>query len=616
MPSTFFGLTIGKSGIYAANAGINTTAHNISNAETEGYCRQKIKQEASGALRVYSSYGMAGTGVDVKDVIQVRDEYYDSKFRKNSTLLGEYDTKYHYMAEIENYFNELTIEGFTTTFNKFYDSLQELTKNPADLTIRTQVSSFGQSFCEYFNFMSESMKKVQDECNIEVKNQVEHVNSITARIASLNKQINVIEVNGSKANDLRDQRALLIDELSKAASVKVTERVVGDGVGVTNYIVRMNGQIIVEDDHVNNLICVPRTEKVNQMDIDGLFDIAFEDGSVFNLDSGTLGGTFYALMQVRDGNNEEAFHGKAEGSQGDYTVRITNTNYNSEIKLSIPPQGKLTIGNYEYSYTGFQVTKDEETGEFIYEFSLDEKQPGLAYSYEEQETFIGENIDYKGIPYYMSQMNEFLRTFSKAFNDIHKTGQDLNKETGLDFFNAMDTVSGEDYVFQNSPQNEEEGVVFSSKTGAYALEEEEEENYGSYYFMTVENFRVTQKVYEDPRKFAAASNLNDGVEQADVALKLLALKTDETMFRQGKPMGFLQTLVSEMGIDTDKTKSLSESQENILASITNQRLSVSGVDADEEGMNLIRYQRAYNLSAKVISVMDEIYERLINYMGA
>ena len=111
-----------------------------------------------------------------------------------------------------------------------------------------------------------------------------------------------------------------------------------------------------------------------------MFDIAFEDGSKFSLDSGTLGGAFYALMQVRDGNNEEAFHGKAEGGEGDYTIRITNTNYNSEMRLNIPPQGKLTVGNYEYTYTGFQVTKDEETGEYIYEFSLDEREQGLAIS--------------------------------------------------------------------------------------------------------------------------------------------------------------------------------------------------------------------------------------------
>lgn len=615
MPSTFFGLTIGKSGIYAANAGINTTAHNISNAETEGYSRQQVKQEASTAIRVYNSYGMAGTGVDVKDIVQIRDEYYDQKYTRNNTIYGEYSTKQYYMREIENYFNELNLEGFTTTFNQMYDSLQELSKNPADLTIRTQVTSFGQSFCEYFNFISESVKKIQDECNIEVKNQVERINSISARVASLTKQINTLEVNGSRANDLRDQRALLIDELSEIGSISVKEQVVGDDVGVTNYVVRMDGNTLVDNYDVNRLVCVPRKNLVNQTDVDGLYDVQFENGNGFSLKSGSLGGTFAALLQIRDGNNGKAFEGKAFGSEGDYVLEVRSTNVNEVAKLNIPPVGTLTVGNVNYDYTGFQVRQDPDTNEYIYEFSLDENGQGLGDSYDEKEIVIGSDIAYKGIPYYMAQLSEFVRTYSKAVNDIHKSGQDLNGETGLDFFNGKDKVSGENYVLSRSPEQESDDVLFSSKTGAYAVEEEEK-NYGSYYFLTAESFCVTTEVYKDANKVAAASSIVDGIENADNVEKLLALKSDVTMFRQGKPSSFLQTLVSEIGIDADKVNDLSESQGNIVAAITNQRLSISGVDTDEEAMNLIRYQNAYNLSAKVISVMNEIYDRLINYMGA
>lgn len=615
MPSTFFGLTIGKSGIYAANAGINTTAHNISNAETEGYSRQQVKQEASTAIRVYNSYGMAGTGVDVKDIVQIRDEYYDQKYTRNNTIYGEYSTKQYYMREIENYFNELNLEGFTTTFNQMYDSLQELSKNPADLTIRTQVTSFGQSFCEYFNFISESVKKIQDECNIEVKNQVERINSISARVASLTKQINTLEVNGSRANDLRDQRALLIDELSEIGSISVKEQVVGDDVGVTNYVVRMDGNTLVDNYDVNRLVCVPRKNLINQTDVDGLYDVQFENGNGFSLKSGSLGGTFAALLQIRDGNNGKAFEGKAFGSEGDYVLEVRSTNVNEVAKLNIPPVGTLTVGNVNYDYTGFQVRQDPDTNEYIYEFSLDENGQGLGDSYDEKEIVIGSDIAYKGIPYYMAQLSEFVRTYSKAVNDIHKSGQDLNGETGLDFFNGKDKVSGENYVLSRSPEQESDDVLFSSKTGAYAVEEEEK-NYDSYYFLTAESFCVTTEVYKDANKVAAASSIVDGIENADNVEKLLALKSDVTMFRQGKPSSFLQTLVSEIGIDADKVNDLSESQGNIVAAITNQRLSISGVDTDEEAMNLIRYQNAYNLSAKVISVMNEIYDRLINYMGA
>ena len=85
---------------------------------------------------------------------------------------------------------------------------------------------------------------------------------------------------------------------------------------------------------------------------------------------------------------------------------------------------------------------------------------------------------------------------------------------------------------------------------------------------------------------------------------------------QGTPSGFLQTLVAELGVDTRKSQNFNKSQQNIVQAIENQRLSVSGVDMDEEAMNLVRYQNSYNLAAKVISTMNEMYDRLINYMGA
>ena len=109
---------------------------------------------------------------------------------------------------------------------------------------------------------------------------------------------------------------------------------------------------------------------------------------------------------------------------------------------------------------------------------------------------------------------------------------------------------------------------------------------------------------------------DEGLESSDIIDRLIALKSDESMFKQGEPASFLQTLVAEIGIDTKKADNFSTSQRDILMMIDNQRMSVSGVDMNEEAMNLIRYQNAYNLSAKVVSIMDEIYDRLINGMGA
>ncbi len=190
----------------------------------------------------------------------------------------------------------------------------------------------------------------------------------------------------------------------------------------------------------------------------------------------------------------------------------------------------------------------------------------------------------------------------------------LKGEQGIDFFNATHTVTAENYVFEQSPEDEANDILFTSKTGIYAPEEEQF-NYGSYYFMTASNFIVTKAVYTNPNMVAAGTNILNGIDNNDNVNALIKLADDVHMFKQGKPGGFLQTLIAELGIDADKSTSFNQNQQDIVATIDNQRLSVSGVDTEEESMNLIRYQHAYNLSSKIISTMNEIYNKLINEMG-
>lgn len=609
MPNSFFGLTIGTTGLYSSNVGINTTAHNISNTETEGFSRQVVKQRAGDPLRAYGTYGMIGTGSEVTGIEQERNEYYDVKYRSNNTLTGYYDAQKYYMDSVENYFNEIQLEGFNTTFNQFYDALQELSKNPSSGNVRTQVNSYAQSFCEFINSLSISMEKLQENANFEVKTMVDSVNSLAVQIAGLTQQINTLEVTGGKANDLRDQRALLVDELSNIADISVTENVVGvASAGVTSYTVKLGESTLVDTFEYNLMKVVPRPDKQNQSDIDGLYEIQWETGQTYNALAG--GGRLQALMEVRDGNNGQSFSGISTANYGDEVIQVTGTAYNDVNQLHINETGVINIGNREYTYNGFQVTTDDD-GNYVYEFALDEP---LRKDIDDIDVSIGKPIEYKGITYYMQQLNEFARTFSKKFNDIHKEGRDLSNEQGMDYFNAKHKVSGDNYVFESSPENEDDGILFTTKTGYYAVEEEEK-NYGSYYFMTADNIGVTEEIYADPNKIAASSDIVNGVEQNDIALKLIALKEDETMFKQGTPSGFLQALIAELGVDSSKATKFSQNQQNIRATVQNQRLSVSGVDMEEEGMNLIRYQNCYNLSAKVISTMNEMYYKLINEMG-
>lgn len=606
MPNTFFGLTIGTTGLYGASVGINTTAHNITNTETEGYSRQVVKQTAGTPLRANGSYGMIGTGVEVRDIEQQRDAYYDTKYRSNNTIAGYYAAQEYYMQSIEDYFNEVQLEGFNSNFNKFNDALQELTKDPANLTVRTQTNSYAQSFCEYINSLQTSLEQLQENVNFEIKTMVDSVNSYAVQIAGLTKQINTLEVNGGTANDVRDQRNLLVDKLSNIVNISVSETRVGnESVGVSTFTVKVGETTLVDTFDAHSMQIVPRSEKLYQSDLDGLYDIVWDSGQ--NFDALNNGGRLQALYEMRDGNNQQYFNGRCTASYGDEFITVTDTSVNKIENLHIAPTGIITVGNRDYVYNGFQVTEDEE-GNFVYEFALDDS---IKKDVDEVETQVGKSIEYKGIAYYMQQLNEFARVFTKRFNDLHREGVDIDNNPGMDYFNSRDRVSGENYVFERSLDDEDNGVIVSSKTGAYAVPDEDV-NYGSYYFMTSSGLCVTDAIYDDPRKLAAATDVINGESNNDIALRMVALKDDTKMFKQGTPSGFLQSLIAELGVDSQKALSFNQNQADVLTTIANQKLSVSGVDMDEESMSLVRYQSAYNLSAKVISTMDEIYERLIN----
>lgn len=600
MPSTFFGLSIATSGLYTYQAALNITGHNVSNAETPGYSRQAIVQRASRAISVSSSYGMCGTGVNATGVIQYRNEYYDVKYWNNNCTLGSYKSKQYYMKSIENYFSEVNSDGTTATFDEFNKALSTLATDGKNLTMRTQVASYGVNFTEYIKSMANSLQSLQKECNSEIKTTADRINSIAESIATITKQINTLEMTGNRANDLRDSRALLIDELSELANVKVSEQAVGD-TGKTIYTVTLDGQLLVDNYEYTTLKCVTNKTTTSQNDAEGMYSLQWSNGASFNCYSKTLGGRLQGLFEVRDGNNQENLRGLTTGKKGDKTVTMTQTTCDDINKLNIPASnGVIIIDNTKYEYNSFSIKKNTD-GTYEYTFDLKKE---LLTDVNGESSRIGESIDYKGIPYYMAQLNEFARTYASSFNELHNQGEGLKGNKGVDFFNATHKTTGENFDFSESL---EVGVSYSSLATTNGL--------ASYYSMTALNITVAQSILDDPNTIAAASKIADGVENVDILNKLIALKSDQGMFKQGAPDSFLQTFTAQIGVDTKKATTFVDSQTNILTAIKTQRMSISSVDNDEEAVSLVKYKNAYDLSAKVIQVLNEIYDRLINGMG-
>lgn len=608
MPSTFLGLSIGKSGLYAYQAAINTAGHNASNAVTAGYSRQVVKQSASTPISVNSSYGMIGTGVNVDSIERVRNAYYDEKYRYNKAIYGTYNTKEYYLTAIENYFSEVNADGTTATFTDFHLSLQNLATNVSDTTYRADVAQTAQTFTEFINYLGNSMQTIQTEVNQEIKSTVYQVNTLATKIAATTKQINILESNGGTANDLRDARDLLVDELSALGSIEVSENEVGTKTGVTTYCITLDGKTLVNTFETNQLVISEKEGLVNQTDISGLYQISWSDGQEFNSASSSLGGRLQALFEVRDGNNQDNFTGsKVEFVDGN-TVKVSGTNCNSISKLNIPEtDGIIKIGIKEFKYESFSVEVDAATGNYIYSFkgleNAETKEGITEADCKDKTAKIGSSVNFKGIPYYQAQLNEFVRTYAMRFNEVHMSGEDLYGNAGKEFFNGLSQVHNSNYSFEDTASGIGNSLAAYNGSGVLV---------GSYYNITALNFTVSKAVLEDVQTIACSKKISNGVEDKSVLDKLIALQSDQTMFKQGTPSSFLQMFTANIGVDAKQATLFSSSQNNILQSVDNQRMSISGVDEDEEAMNLSKYQKAYFLSCKIIQVLDEVYDKLIN----
>ncbi|MBQ8278568.1 MAG: flagellar hook-associated protein FlgK [Roseburia sp.] len=610
MPSQFFGLNIASSGLSAYQAALNTTANNISNVKTEGYTRQVANMSSSAALRVHAKYGSAGTGVQVDSVKQVRNEYYDTKFWENQSALGLYETKLNYNLQIENYFiDDDTEKGFSTILNNMFNAMDTLKNSAGDVNNRQQFIAQAKNFTTYFNSVAIGLGQIQDSVNEEIKSTVANINSIAEKISILNKQINVIELQGGYANELRDQRALLVDELSAIVPTTVTEVPVSNSnypdmqLGSNYYTVKINGQILVSSYEYNELSCVARDVPVNQSDMEGMYEIVWADtGSTFHAGSEYSAGTLKGLLDVRDGNNAENFSGKITGLT-DTTITVTENLSITEIgAMTMPDEGIITIEGADYRYNEFSFTTDEDGNIIGYTFTLAPEStltPDQQIKLNGKKVEIGEAIDAKGIPYYMAQMNEFLRAFAQEFNDIMIGADNLyGEDVDFSFITAVDLISGEDTTFENIKG----GTTYTSTMDCY-------------FKLTCRNVSIDSACMKDPSLIATTQNINNGVDQYEIIDELLKLKSDTVMYRGGGADDFLQCMIADISVDTEEATVFSTNYLNVSTAIDNQRMSISGVDEDEEALDLVKFQNAYNLSSKMISVLTEIYDRLILETG-
>lgn len=520
MREGFFGLNVAVRGLYTSQRNLDVINHNLNNVNTPGYSRQKTIQVASRPMPIYDGTGMVGTGSDVTAIERVRDEYLDFKYWSESVAHGEWDAKRALLADMEVTFNEPSDSGFNKILDEFFSSLQELAKDPGSDAVRALVRERGVTVAKYFNSVAIHFEKLQTDINYRVNTKVTEVNSLGTQIQQLNRQIYSAELDGNTANDLRDQRTLLIDKLSKIINIDANEVVAGklpSGKDDKRLVITMSGKAFIDHYELSKLAVKQRSEadKLNEEDVSNLYDVEWEDGNSLKIRGGELKG----YLDIRDGN-------------------------------------------------------DAENGSPLY----------------------------KGIPFYQKKLNQFVRTFAKAFNEGivgttdlqgHAEGYGTDGSTGVRFFTMLG--KGNMPISSTDLMDDPDVNVCYDK-------------------ITAKNFAVSSDIMDNFRKIAAADTVGEIGNIVNLN-SILKMRNNKHMFTEGAPEDFMKSIATTLGIDSQQAIRISANQEAIVKQVENRRLSESGVSIDEEMASLVKHQHAYTAAAKMVTTMSELYDILINRVG-
>jgi len=290
MPSLNSFLEIGKRALITHQDVLQIIGHNISNVNTEGYSRQRAELKAS-VPSDNLNYGQIGTGVQVQSITRARDFLLDNQVRNENSALGRWNRENDSLAQIESIFLEPNDAGFNDTMSEFWDAWADLANDPSSTTARTVLRERTTHLTDAFHNFDEDIKAVEKQLNDEFVMMVDRLNELGVRIADLNGKIRTAESIGQNANDLRDERDLVLDEMSQIIQIKFTDNQDGS---VNIYI---NGDVFVQDREMMRLSTTVSSR--NEVNIDTLiWENSYRE---VELTEGKLTG----IKQTRDVHAEE-----------------------------------------------------------------------------------------------------------------------------------------------------------------------------------------------------------------------------------------------------------------------------------------------------------------------
>jgi len=570
----FNGLYIGISGLNVSQAALNVTAHNLANVDTKGFVRQQPIFTDFRYVKLGESYLSAmqvGLGSNFAEIKQVRDIFLDLAYREEVGRQAFYEAQYQAIYEIEGLFGELEGVQFQNTLKEFWEALQELAKEPDNIVARASFVQTAVSFVERANNIYNQLSDYQVNLNTQILEQVKRINEIGEEIRQLNIKIRHYESSGlEKANDLRDQRNLLLDELSKIAYITYKE----DKNGVVT--VNLEGMPFVTEDLVYRMETVQVSEESQMLKpvwvVHGNVDVFNFDrppSSMYDTDIGSLKGLL------------------------------------------------LARGDKRANYTDIPVRERYETDK----------------EYEEAVREYNNRISPSVIMTVQAQFDQLIHGIVTTINDILCPNKEVTLADGskikiLDEENApvsMDSqkIMGEALFTRKSmPRYTEEqeiqivdenGNIQTIKARIY-IEEDPKDNYTLY---TISEIEVNPNILLNKSLLPLSKNDRSGAFDIETAQKLLeswqkpfATLSPNTLTKNNFNEYYI-SFISEIANWGEQVYTISSNQEAMVVSIDNKRAEVTGVSSDDELTNLIKFQHAYNAAARYINVVSEMLEHII-----
>ncbi len=541
-------LSIARSGIQANQQGLATTSHNITNINTKGFSRQEVVLQSARPAE-----GVIASGVQVGQIRRTVDTFLENQLTAEHEDFGFITARHALLVQAEGILGETDNSGLSHSVTEFFNALRDVATNPESPIQRTVLLANGQTLSAAFVSKAQGLNQIRLDANQEILRHVETVNGLAIRIASLNDDIFVAETSGRNAPDLRDQRAVLINDLAELVDVEQVQ--LRDGIGIN-----VGGQLLVGGNHANALSTIP------DADNPPMSDVAFvrTDGSTFAISSKLQGGKIGGLLQVRDVDVVN-FQGRV-----DRLAAVLVNEFNQQHQAGFALDG--TTNNLFFSALTplAPVARDTNSG-----------------------TAVGTSVAITDPTLLTFQNYEVQFSSTSAFSIVN-TGSGATVTAGSYTSGVAINFDGIDVVLT--------GAAAAGDVYTVSVQQGSAQSFGL-------AFTNVDKV--------AASSTALGVPGNNVnALDLVNLHTSRQATLGNSTFNDYHTITTgDVGSATREAELLLNTTTLKFEQIKSLRESVSGVSLDEELTNLLSFQRSFEASARMITVADELFQTILTMGG-